>query len=160
MTSASPSSYPVQFHHHSGGMEGHRLQSSEEEPVYVNAKQYARILKRRAARAKLETEGRIPKQRRVRVKEFITRDLWNSRSTSTSRGTDTRCNAQGERAGSSRTARCSTRTRSIRQVPQPLKMKKLRRESRRWNLKTMAPPQRSRSSRTSERRPVELKLGH
>ena len=35
------------------------------EPIYVNEKQYARILKRRAARAKLEMEGRIPKQRRV-----------------------------------------------------------------------------------------------
>lgn len=38
---------------------------SEEEPIYVNAKQYDRILKRRAARAKLEAEGRIPKERRV-----------------------------------------------------------------------------------------------
>ena len=35
----------------------------EEEPLYVNAKQYNRILKRREARAKLEAEGRIPKQR-------------------------------------------------------------------------------------------------
>ena len=37
----------------------------EEEPLYVNAKQYHRILKRRQARAKLENDGRIPKERRV-----------------------------------------------------------------------------------------------
>ncbi|XP_064602295.1 nuclear transcription factor Y subunit alpha-like isoform X2 [Liolophura sinensis] len=36
---------------------------SGEEPLYVNAKQYHRILKRRQARAKLEALGRIPKQR-------------------------------------------------------------------------------------------------
>ncbi|XP_052771342.1 nuclear transcription factor Y subunit alpha-like [Mya arenaria] len=34
-----------------------------EEPLYVNAKQYHRILKRRQARAKLEAMGRIPKER-------------------------------------------------------------------------------------------------
>ncbi len=38
----------------------------EEEPLYVNAKQYNRILKRRQARNKLENEGRIPKVRMVR----------------------------------------------------------------------------------------------
>lgn len=37
----------------------------EEEPLYVNAKQYHRILKRRQARARLEQEGRIPKERPV-----------------------------------------------------------------------------------------------
>lgn len=36
-----------------------------EEPLYVNAKQYHRILKRRQARAKLEATGRIPKERQV-----------------------------------------------------------------------------------------------
>ncbi len=39
----------------------------EEEPLYVNAKQYHRILKRRLARARLEAEGRIPKERPVRT---------------------------------------------------------------------------------------------
>jgi len=38
----------------------------EETPLYVNAKQYARILKRRQQRAKLEMENRISKMKKVR----------------------------------------------------------------------------------------------
>jgi len=37
--------------------------------MYVNAKQYHRILKRRAARAKLESEGRVPKERQKYMHE-------------------------------------------------------------------------------------------
>ena len=42
----------------------------EEEPLYVNAKQYHRILKRRQARARLETDGRVPKERRKYLHEW------------------------------------------------------------------------------------------
>lgn len=39
------------------------IPETDEEPLYVNAKQYKRILKRRAARAKPEAQGKIPKER-------------------------------------------------------------------------------------------------
>ena len=37
----------------------------EEEPVYVNAKQYNRIMLRRQARQKMEQQNRIPRARKV-----------------------------------------------------------------------------------------------
>ncbi|EYC15189.1 hypothetical protein Y032_0037g3371 [Ancylostoma ceylanicum] len=43
--------------------------TKEEEPLYVNARQYHRILKRRAARQKLEAEGRLPKKRQKYLHE-------------------------------------------------------------------------------------------
>ena len=42
----------------------------DEEPLYVNAKQYYRILKRRVARARLEEVHRLSKQRKARLPLF------------------------------------------------------------------------------------------
>ena len=38
--------------------------ATDDPPLYVNAKQYHRILKRRQARQKLEAQGRIVKERK------------------------------------------------------------------------------------------------
>lgn len=42
-------------------------QPIDEEPLYVNAKQYYRILKRRVARARIEELHRLSRQRKVRL---------------------------------------------------------------------------------------------
>lgn len=49
----------------SAGGQGQQPGGGDEEPLYVNAKQYHRILKRRAARAKLEEMNRMAKIRKV-----------------------------------------------------------------------------------------------
>lgn len=50
----------------SSGAESCGGAGSDEEPLlYVNARQYQRILKRRAARARLHDLGKIPKERPV-----------------------------------------------------------------------------------------------
>jgi hypothetical protein len=42
-------------------------QPIDDEPLYVNAKQYFRILKRRVARARLEEVHRLSRQRKVPI---------------------------------------------------------------------------------------------
>ena len=44
--------------------------ADEAEPLYVNAKQYHRILKRRSARARLEEMGRLSRERKVSFSPF------------------------------------------------------------------------------------------
>lgn len=86
---------------------------ADEEPLYVNAKQYHRILKRRAARARLEELNQLIRQRKVRFSSsrpsqakvpggcsFVHFQSRHSH-TFTSRGTSTRVVGHEVRAGDS-----------------------------------------------------------
>ncbi|KAL7073727.1 hypothetical protein ACQ4LE_007456 [Meloidogyne hapla] len=81
-----------------------QISTNQIEPIYVNEKQYTRILKRRAARAKLEMEGRIPKERRKYLHESRHRHAQN-RARKEGGKFDSGCQ---QRAGSSASATSSS----------------------------------------------------
>ena len=54
-----------QSQEHGEGQNGQTGEQDDEEPLYVNAKQYHRIVKRRAARARLEELHRLSSERKV-----------------------------------------------------------------------------------------------
>lgn len=65
----------------------------DDEPLYVNAKQYFRILKRRVARARLEEVHRLSRQRKVsrRYPHYVPANLPFRSRTSTNLATNTPC---------------------------------------------------------------------
>jgi len=62
----------------------------DEEPLYVNAKQYFRILKRRVARTRLEEVHRLSRQRKVCLRVF-SRHLLRCSPISMNLATNTPC---------------------------------------------------------------------
>ena len=51
--------------------EHERYNNVDEEPLYVNAKQYSRIMKRREIRLRLEEVHRLSRQRKVFFSSFL-----------------------------------------------------------------------------------------
>lgn len=60
-----PFFHPHDLHPQNHNLQLHPTSPIDEEPLYVNAKQYFRILKRRVARARLEEVHRLSRQRKV-----------------------------------------------------------------------------------------------